>query len=110
VPHAHVYARDALPARFHAAIPRIGDLVIVADDGWAFGSPAKPHLRGNHGYDPMQVDMRALFVAEGAGIRPGVVLPAFENVHVYPLVAHLLALQAAPTDGRLDVTAAARTR
>jgi predicted AlkP superfamily pyrophosphatase or phosphodiesterase len=107
VPHAHVYARDALPARFHAAVARIGDLVIVADDGWAFGVPGKPHARGNHGYDPMQADMRALFVAEGAGIRPGVVLAPFENVNVYPLVASLLRLTPAAIDGRLDATAAA---
>lgn len=107
VPHAHVYARDALPARFHAAVPRIGDLVIVADDGWAFGSPSKPHPRGNHGYDPMQADMRAVFIAEGAGIRRGVVLAPFENVDVYPLVAHLLKVTPATTDGRLEATAAA---
>jgi predicted AlkP superfamily pyrophosphatase or phosphodiesterase len=108
LPHAHVYTRAELPARFHAAVARIGDLVLVADDGWAFGPTTKPHLPGNHGYDPMQPDMHALFIASGAGIRRGVVLAPFENVHIYPLVAHLLRLTPAPTDGRLDVTAAAR--
>jgi predicted AlkP superfamily pyrophosphatase or phosphodiesterase len=108
--HAHVYRRDGLPARFRADVPRIGDLVLVADDHWAFGVPTRPHTRGNHGYDPMQADMHALFIAQGAGIRAGVVLPAFENVHIYPLVAHLLRLTPAATDGRLDATAAARTR
>jgi predicted AlkP superfamily pyrophosphatase or phosphodiesterase len=107
VPHARVYARGELPSRYHAAVARMGDLVIVADDGWAFGSPGKPHQRGNHGYDPMQADMRALFVAEGAGIRSGVVLAAFENVNVYPLVAYLLKLTPAAVDGRLDATRAA---
>jgi predicted AlkP superfamily pyrophosphatase or phosphodiesterase len=110
LPHAHVYRRGELPARFHANVPRIGDLVLVADDGWAFGAPGKPHTRGNHGYDPMQPDMHALFIASGAGIRAGVVLPPLDNVHIYPLVAHLLALTPAPVDGRLDATAAARTR
>jgi predicted AlkP superfamily pyrophosphatase or phosphodiesterase len=110
LPHAHVYRRAELPARFHADVARIGDLVLVADDGWAFGAPNKSHARGNHGYDPRQPDMHALFIAAGAGIRPGVVVPAFENVHIYPLVAHLLALTPAPTDGRLDATAAVRTR
>jgi predicted AlkP superfamily pyrophosphatase or phosphodiesterase len=103
LPHAHVYTRDELPARFHADVPGIGDLVAIADDGWAFGSPARPHTRGNHGYDPMQPDMHALFIAAGAGIRSGVVLSPFENVNVYPLIAHLLALVPARTDGRLDV-------
>jgi predicted AlkP superfamily pyrophosphatase or phosphodiesterase len=99
--HARVYTRDELPARFRANVPRIGDLVLVADDGWAFGSPAKPHTAGNHGYDPMQPDMRAVFIANGAGIRRGVVLPAFENVNIYSLIAHLLALEPAPTDGNI---------
>lgn len=108
LPHAHVYTRHGLPARFHADVPGIGDLVVIADDGWAFGSPERPHTRGNHGYDPMQPDMHALFIAAGRGIRPGVVLPAFENVNVNPLIARLLDLTPNnKTDGRIEATAPA---
>jgi predicted AlkP superfamily pyrophosphatase or phosphodiesterase len=104
VQHGHVYTRQTLPARFHASIPRIGDLVVVADEGWSYGPVSPTHLvtTGGHGYDPMLPSMQALFVAQGRGIRPGVVLPAFENVDVYPLIARLLELTPAAVDGVID--------
>jgi hypothetical protein len=53
-------------------------------------------------------EMKAIFVAAGPDIRPGVVLKPFENVHVYPLVAKILGLDIAnlktgPIDGNLSV-------
>jgi hypothetical protein len=48
--------------------------------------------------------MSAIFLAMGPGIAPGQLIPPFEAIHVYPLVAHLLGLQPNPgADGRLDV-------
>lgn len=103
VQHGHVYTRDQLPARFHASIPRIGDLVVVADEGWSFGPFSPTHLvtTGGHGYDPALPEMQALFIAWGAAIRPGVTLPAFDNIDVYPFVAHLLDLTPPIVDGSL---------
>ncbi len=45
--------------------------------------------------------MQALFLAHGPALRAGVVLPAFPNVDVYPLLMHLLDLPAQPGDGSL---------
>jgi alkaline phosphatase D len=47
--------------------------------------------------------MRALFVAEGPDIRPGVIVKPFENVNVFPAVAKILDLDAPKTDGSLNV-------
>ena len=41
-------------------------------------------LRGTHGYDPNVDDMRAIFIAFGAGIRKGVVLDEMTNLDVAP--------------------------
>ena len=55
-----------------------------------------------HGYDPDLPSMRALFLARGPSFRGGAVVPGFENVHLYPLLAALLGVEPAPVDGRLD--------
>ena len=46
--------------------------------------------------------MRAIFLARGPSFPSGAVVPGFENVHLYPLLAALLGVEPAPVDGRLD--------
>lgn len=46
--------------------------------------------------------MRAIFIGHGPAFRRQVVVPAFDNVDVYPLLAHLLGIQAESNDGNLD--------
>ena len=81
---------------------RMADLVLAAADGYAFagksegpavvdipaGAPA-----GNHGYLRTNPDMRAIFVAWGAGIRPGTKLAEVRNWDVAPTIAHLLGFE-----------------
>ena len=43
--------------------------------------------------------MHAIFIAHGPAFRRGVVLPAFDNVDVYPLLARLAGVKPAPNDG-----------
>ena len=106
-PHLVVYRRAELPARFHLeGSPRVPPIVAVADAGWtmarrtASGRPAI--LLGNHGYDDTVSSMRAIFIANGPAFRRGVTVPPFRNIHVYPLLAEVLGLTPAATDGSLD--------
>jgi hypothetical protein len=46
--------------------------------------------------------MRALFLARGPAFASGTTVAPFQNIHVYPLLAHILGLAPAPTDGSLD--------
>lgn len=110
-PHLHVYRKGELPARWHFnAHPRITPIVAVADEGWTITSRAQVARwreqgwtgGGAHGYDPELVSMGAVFVAVGPGIARGKHIPAFRNVHLYALMAHLLGLRPAPTSGSLD--------
>jgi predicted AlkP superfamily pyrophosphatase or phosphodiesterase len=110
-----VYRRAQMPSRFHFdSNPRAGDPIIVATGPYyirANQDPMKPQapLPGNHGYDTARVpEMKALFVAAGPDIRPGSMLPSFENVDIYPLIANILGLdithlKTGPIDGKLDV-------
>jgi predicted AlkP superfamily pyrophosphatase or phosphodiesterase len=107
-PHLTVYRKAQLPARFHLeGSPRVAPIVAIADEGWTIAqrTPADPSptvLRGNHGYDDSLSSMRAIFIAHGPAFRRGVTVPPFRNIHVYPLLAEVLDLDPAPTDGSLD--------
>ena len=104
--HATVYRPEDTPERWHYHGPRIGDLIVVADPGWIV-QPRDGWTwsgGGNHGWDPADPAMHGIFLAAGPGIREGARIPAFENVNIYPFVAHLLGLDpAVEIDGRLDV-------
>jgi alkaline phosphatase D len=107
-----VYRRAQMPANLHFdSNPRAGDPVvvptgpftIVAHDPNSNGGTKMPP-RGGHGYDPRQMpSMKAIFVAAGPDIRPGVAVESFENINVYPLIAYILGLHTGPIDGQLAV-------
>ena len=43
--------------------------------------------------------MRGIFVAAGPSFKSGVVLPAFENIHIYDALAQALGVPPAHNDG-----------
>jgi predicted AlkP superfamily pyrophosphatase or phosphodiesterase len=104
-PHLVTYRRAELPERFHLRdSPRVPALVAVAEEGWVIrwrtGSGSVG--LGDHGYDDSLPSMRAIFLAHGPDFRRGVVVPAFRNIHIYALLAELLGVTPAGTDGSLD--------
>lgn len=111
-PHLAVYRKADVPARFHYnANPRIQPIVAIADEGWNVTShprvrPNAAPFNGTHGFDNQLVSMGALFVASGPAFKSGVVVPPFQNIHVYDLMARVLGLQPAPNDGSPDSTRA----
>lgn len=108
-PHLRAWTRAGLPERWGLGeSPRTPPVLAVADEGWIITSRAR-FLRdslgfdgGNHGYDESAVSMRGIFVAAGPGFRSGVTVPAFRNVHVYPVLAALLGVEPAPNEGSVD--------
>jgi predicted AlkP superfamily pyrophosphatase or phosphodiesterase len=98
-----VYRRAQMPPRLHDdSNARSGDPIVVTNGPYMvrFSAPlpassATPeHMPiGMHGFDPARVpEMKASFFAAGADIRAGAMVPAFDNVDIYPLVAKLLNL------------------
>ena len=57
-------------------------------------------LRGMHGYDPQLSNMHGIFYAVGANIKRGIQIPAFENIHIYPLICRILNIS--PYDDKED--------
>ena len=101
--HFECWRKAETPATWHfGRNPRIPPIVCQADDGWRVWLhrwPAATTLKGEHGFAPEDVGMRAVFTAVGPSFRAGVRLPAFDNVDVYPLLARLLRVTPAPNDG-----------
>jgi len=112
-PALTVYRREDLPASLHYADnPRIPPIVALADDGWAITTWDRfeqyrdhPSQKGGeHGYPGTVRSMHGLFVAAGPQFRRGLVVPAFENVHLYELMCRVLGLTPATNDGDVAVT------
>lgn len=105
------WRKQDLPARWHfGKHPRVPAVYCQADTGWRIASRERGpgDKRGGHGYDPFDPTMAALFVAAGPDLAQGRVLPAFDNVHVHPLLLALLDLPPMPgTDGDPAVLRAA---
>jgi predicted AlkP superfamily pyrophosphatase or phosphodiesterase len=111
-PHLAVYRKSEVPARFHFdSNPRIPAIVAIAEPGWyvttrAFAAKRPIRAGGEHGYDNTAPEMRAFFAAKGPDFKQGVEVGAFQNIHVYDLLARLLHVRPAPNDGSPDSTAA----
>ena len=101
-PRGECWTRANIPARFVlGSNPRVSSIVCLADMGWLFGTRARAVTRsgGAHGYDNETDEMRALFIASGPRIAPGVVLTEMDSVDVQPLLARLLGLTVPAGDG-----------
>ena len=109
-----VYRRKDVPAGLnYNQNPREGDPVVVATGPYAVrahapaaGKPDQPPIPGMHGFDPRKLpEMKASFFAAGPDIVAGRTVAPFENVNLYPWLAHMLGLAPPKTDGSLNILA-----
>jgi predicted AlkP superfamily pyrophosphatase or phosphodiesterase len=93
------YKLDETPDHWHYKksddrFNRLGDLILVPKTiHQVFNLGTRKPTPGKHGFDNHEVDMRASFMAWGPAFKKGLTIDGFENVHVYPLVAHILGLK-----------------
>ena len=108
----NVYKKEGFPENWHYQNSRSGEIVLVATTGHSLSSKGNRErmiqrggTHGEHGFDPyVTEDMGTIFYANGPNIQAGIKLPKFENVHVYPFVAHILGINELPKiDGKLEV-------
>jgi predicted AlkP superfamily pyrophosphatase or phosphodiesterase len=92
-----------------SADDQMGALFVLPKEGYGFNaSPAAPAVvdategnLGAHGFVASDPDLGAIFIASGAGIRPGVKLDAIDNLDVAPTIARLLGLELPSAEGRV---------
>ena len=106
IDNADVYWKQNIPKRFHYRNHvRIPDLLVVANEGWSLmplghGSSTP---KGSHGYDNQLDNMKAIFMAKGPSFKKGYRRDEFENIHIYPLITHILGIKSYPNiDGDLE--------
>jgi len=111
-PQFTVYRLKNVPAELdYNQNPREGDPVIIATGPYAIrahalaaGEQAKPPTTGMHGFDPRLIpEMKAIFFAAGPDLVAGKTVAPFENVNLYPWLAHMLGLRAPKSDGSLNI-------
>jgi predicted AlkP superfamily pyrophosphatase or phosphodiesterase len=101
------YGEFGLPTP--SANEQMGALFLTAKDGYAFSADtnepfvvdAPPTSLGTHGYVSTEPDIRALFIAFGRGIKPGVVLDSVKTIDVAPTAARLLGVELKDVEGRV---------
>jgi alkaline phosphatase D len=107
-----VYRRKDVPAGLnYNQNPREGDPVVVATGAYAIrahappaGETSRPPAIGIDGFDPRTLpEMKASFFAVGPDLREGKTVASFDNVNVYPWMAHLLGLTPPKNDGSLSI-------
>jgi predicted AlkP superfamily pyrophosphatase or phosphodiesterase len=89
--------------------PGMGDLILYAKAGYAFNNSAAgdvpaavaENYAGTHGYPASDPELDGIFIASGAGIKPGVVIPRVSNLDVAPTIAKLLQLEIPGVEGRV---------
>jgi alkaline phosphatase D len=110
-----VYRLKNVPAELNFnQNPREGDPVIVATGPYAIrahappaGKESHPPTTGMHGFDPrMLPEMKAIFFAAGPDLVEDKTVAPFENVNLYPWLAHMLGLTAPHSDGSLNILSA----
>ncbi|TDF41831.1 alkaline phosphatase family protein [Alteromonadaceae bacterium M269] len=105
-----VLKRSEFDALYYFNHPqRAPELMILADPGWTLYTSedkAKPlslkaadKLVATHGYDNQHPSMRASFLASGPAFKSKEVVEAFDNVEVYGIVACVLGIEPAGTNG-----------
>jgi len=110
-PHDNMtcWRKSEIPARLaFGKNPRVPAIICMARVGWYISNAEsaarrRPETRttGAHGYDNSAPEMAALFVASGPSIRKGGKVRDMDNVDVYSLLAALIGVAPAPSDGRL---------
>jgi predicted AlkP superfamily pyrophosphatase or phosphodiesterase len=111
-PHEHMscWRKAEIPAHLHfGKNPRVPPFYCLAQVGWMIEAAhtGYPIPKGEHGYDPADPQMAALFIAHGPSFNHGVTLAGFDNVDVYPLLTAVSGVKPLANDGNLaDLKAA----
>lgn len=103
VPHIKFWKPADIPKRLHFGTnPRVLDFVIEAKKGYSLSSSSQIINNGTHGYDNRNKDMQAIFYAKGPAFKVDKTVGSFQNISVYPLIAHLLNLKIDEVDGKFS--------
>lgn len=105
IPRVTGWPSEQVPERLvFGKNPRTLDFVLLADSAWSVGWNELPDKEsyGAHGYDNANRDMHAIFYAAGPAFKSGYLQPSFSNTDIYSIIADILDIEPAETDGSLE--------
>lgn len=104
VPNIKFWRSGEVPKRLHYGTnPRVHDFVIEAKKGYSLAiNKTQKTNGGTHGYDNKEKDMHAIFYAKGPAFKVDKEVGTFQNVSIYPLIAHILGLKIEDVDGKFS--------
>ncbi len=91
--------------------PNWGDIQIIPDKGWyftyqrslSFMKNSGVKIKGEHGYSPESKELHGIFYAKGTAINKAQTIPSIKNIHIFPLMCHILGLDVPKNiDGTLE--------
>eukprot|EP01084_Bolivina_argentea_P119051 211139_1 len=59
------------------------------------------NIKGNHGYNNTELDMSALFVAQGPSFKTNYTKDTIENIHLYELFCYLMDMEPSANNGSI---------
>ena len=101
--HWHFNQKDNLsPFKQNNTVP---DLIVDASPPYNFVTGNKYKSFATHGYDPLNhPQLDGIFIANGPSFNKKMHIAPFENIHIFPLLIHLLSLnQPNKIDGNMNV-------
>ncbi|XP_069706913.1 ectonucleotide pyrophosphatase/phosphodiesterase family member 5 [Phaenicophaeus curvirostris] len=103
-PNMTVYKKEQIPDRLHYKHnSRIQPILAIADKGWYIVyNKFDDFLLGNHGYDNIVPEMHPIFLAFGPAFRKNATKEAMNSTDLYPLLCHLLGINALPNNGSFN--------
>jgi predicted AlkP superfamily pyrophosphatase or phosphodiesterase len=103
----NVYQQTEFPTHWHWQHNKnvLPDLVLDAKPPFVFDQYKALQNNGTHGYDPLNnKNMQAIFIASGPNFKQHTQIPAFENIHIFPMLEKLLGIKSnLPIDGQMSV-------
>ncbi|KAL7638831.1 UNVERIFIED_CONTAM: hypothetical protein RMT77_010365 [Armadillidium vulgare] len=95
------YDAIGIPKRHHFSNnDRIGDIVVKFTLGYMGNVDDHWYLSGEHGYDNLYDNMRAIFIASGPDFQSGgAKFEPFQNIELYNLMCELLGVEPAINNG-----------
>lgn len=106
VEHISAWRHGEVPEELnYGTSNRCGDVIVAPDLGWQFAATPKNKV-GAHGYSPKEKDMQVIFITSGPDFKRDVLSRdvQFQNVDIYPMLAKLLGIKPATTDGEIKHT------
>lgn len=108
--HFLIYKKEDIPDRFNLKNnKRVPEFLMIAEDGYTINTQSYFDRRGEnypsggaHGFDNENKKMDALFIAHGKVFKNNYKIGRVENIHLYALMANILNITPAKTDGDIE--------